>query len=84
MSDAVFGMTDAVNAAKEKGIDNMTISAPLVVEMAEYISELEETVKAVAHIGVDFGYGEFQLEQYHIDRARELYEKTNLDNKDTQ
>lgn len=75
MKDAVFGMADAVNAAKEKGIDNMIISAPLIVELAQYISELEEIVKAVAHIGVNWGYGEFQLEKDRIDKARALYER---------
>lgn len=40
------------------------------------IAELEEVVKAVAHIGIDWGYGEFALEQSHIDKARELYEAT--------
>jgi hypothetical protein len=75
MKDAVFGMTGAVNAAKEKGINNMQISAPLIVELAQYISELEEIVKAVAHIGIDWGYGEFQLEKDHIDKARALYER---------
>lgn len=75
MKDAVFGMTDAVNAAKEKGIDNMQISAPLIIELAQYISELEEIVKAVSHIGIDFVYGEFQLAKDHIDKARALYER---------
>ena len=38
------------------------------------IKELEEIVKAVAHIGIDFGYGKFELDQTHIDKARKLYE----------
>lgn len=75
MKDAVFGMTSAVMAAKEKGLGNIEISAPMVIELGQYISELEEIVKAVAHIGVDFGYGEFQLEKDHIDKARSLYER---------
>ena len=36
------------------------------------IEELEELVKAVAHIGVDFGYGEFKLNDKHIEKAREI------------
>ena len=39
-------------------------------------AELEEIVKAVAHIGVDFGYGEFELDDSHIKKARELLEKS--------
>lgn len=31
-----------------------------------------EIVEAVAHIGVDFGYGNFSLSQEHIEKAREL------------
>ena len=33
----------------------------------------EEWVKkAVAHIGVDFGFGEYELEEKYITQAREL------------
>ena len=39
------------------------------------IAELKEIVKAVAHIGVDFGYGEFKLDNTHIKKARKLMEK---------
>ena len=34
-----------------------------------------DLVKAVAHIGIDFGYGEYELPQEYIDSAREIYEK---------
>ena len=34
-----------------------------------------DLIKAVAHIGVDFGYGEYALPQEYIDVAREIYEK---------
>jgi len=34
--------------------------------------DLEDIVEAVANIGVDTGYGEFQLNQEHIDFARKL------------
>lgn len=30
-------------------------------------------VKAVAHIGVDFGYGKYELEQSFIDEARAIF-----------
>lgn len=42
---------------------------------AERAAELEELVKAVAHIGIDWGYGRFELEQSHIDKARAIYER---------
>ena len=35
---------------------------------------MERIVEAVAHIGIDFGYGTYELEQCHIDRAREIKE----------
>ena len=41
------------------------------------IEELLEIVKAVAHIGIDWGYGTFELTQDHIDKARKLYEASN-------
>ena len=34
-------------------------------------------IKAVAHIGVDFGYGEYELEQEHIAMARAILEENN-------
>jgi hypothetical protein len=40
-----------------------------------YIEQLEEIVEAVAHIGIDFGYGAFELEPEHIQKARRLLEK---------
>lgn len=33
-----------------------------------------ELIKAVAHIGIDFGYGKYELEPQHIDMARKIYE----------
>jgi hypothetical protein len=42
------------------------------------IAELEVIVKAVAHIGVDFGYGKYQLEPSIIDDARTLMEQGNV------
>ena len=49
----------------------------------EYIDKLKnsgcpeamEIVKAVAHIGIDWGYGKFELTSDHIDKARSLYEQ---------
>ena len=42
---------------------------------SERAEALEEIVKAVAHIGIDWGYGKFELDQSHIDAARKLYEE---------
>lgn len=39
---------------------------------SERAAKLEQIVDAVAHIGVDFGYGKFELDQGHIDTARSL------------
>ena len=40
---------------------------------SEYVSVPIDLIKAVAHIGVDFGYGDYQLEKEHIEKAREIY-----------
>lgn len=34
-----------------------------------------DLIKAIAHIGVDFGYGKYELEQKFIDDARNIYTK---------
>lgn len=44
-------------------------------ELKARVDEIHEIVKAVAHIGIDFGYGPYVLDQELIDRARFLYEK---------
>ena len=49
--------------------------AGLFESAAAKIAELEEVVKAVAHIGVDFGYGKYELEARIIDDARTLMEQ---------
>lgn len=35
-------------------------------------------IKAVAHIGVDFGYGKYEIEQEHIDMARAICEQEDI------
>jgi hypothetical protein len=40
-------------------------------------TEFKEIVAAVAHIGVDFGYGKYELEAGKIDDARTLMEQEN-------
>jgi predicted adenine nucleotide alpha hydrolase (AANH) superfamily ATPase len=39
------------------------------------LSESEDIVKAVAHIGIDWGYGKYELEEEWIDKSRKLYEE---------
>ena len=36
--------------------------------------DMFELVEAVAHIGIDFGFGEFELTTDHIDKARHILE----------
>lgn len=36
--------------------------------------DVYEIIEAVANIGVDFGYGEFQLDESHIKKARHIME----------
>lgn len=35
-------------------------------------------IKAVAHIGVDFGYGKYEIEQEYIDMARAICEQEDI------
>ena len=42
-----------------------------------------DLIEAVAHVGVDFGYGEYKLEQKFIKQARELLEEYKKQAKDT-
>ena len=43
-------------------------------DLERKLAEARELIKAVAHIGIDWGYGKFELNQDHIDKARKLYE----------
>ncbi len=45
--------------------------------LAEQLSAAMEVVKAVSHIGIDWGYGEYQLSTQDIANARKLYEEAN-------
>ena len=42
-----------------------------------YVTVPLELIKAVAYIGVDFGYGEYELEQKWVDLARFYFETNN-------
>lgn len=41
-----------------------------------------DLIEAVAHIGVDFGFGKYELEQSHIDTARKLIEEHKLQDRE--
>ena len=45
-------------------------------KMVATSSDVMEIIKAVAHIGVDFGFGEYVLEDKHIEAARRIIEAT--------
>lgn len=47
--------------------------------LEEKIDAMKEIITAVAHVGVDFGYGCFELTHEHIENARGLLEKENND-----
>ena len=46
-----------------------------IKDLEAQLAEAREIVKAVAHIGIDWGYGKFELTDEHIDKARRLYEQ---------
>ena len=50
-------------------------AAARIEELVARNAQLEDLVRAIAHIGVDFGHGEFDLDDSHIRKARELIEK---------
>lgn len=45
-----------------------------IMRMGNHIRKLEKIVEAVANIGIDFGFGEYKLEQKYIDKARKYME----------
>jgi hypothetical protein len=47
----------------------------LMEEKRKRIAELERIVECVAHIGVDFGYGQYSIDQETIEKSRELTTK---------
>ena len=68
-------------AYMEQQMTNYTEEEVMYYEMSAEIEELQKEnaelkkiVRAVAYIGIDFGYGEYEIEQVHIDNARELLE----------
>ena len=55
--------------AAEKSEDCGTVNCASIEVIEDYILELTEIAKAVAHVGVDFGYGRFELNDEHIEKA---------------
>jgi predicted house-cleaning noncanonical NTP pyrophosphatase (MazG superfamily) len=45
-----------------------------IAELEKEKSETLEIIKAVAHVGIDFGYGKYELESDKIDKARVIFE----------
>tara|TARA_R110000851_G_scaffold86033_1_gene186880 strand:+ start:276 stop:551 length:276 start_codon:yes stop_codon:yes gene_type:complete len=58
MTTEVFGMNMAVRVAIEKGLNNMVISAPLVLEMALKIRQLEQSEEVKFNAAYKAGYNE--------------------------
>lgn len=52
----------------------VTDNSAVISSLENRVKELEEVVNAVAHIGVDFGFGRYELEDSKIDDARKLME----------
>ena len=55
----------------------LVVNTDFAGELEEKLNRAMEVVKAVAHIGIDWGYGEYQLSKSDIDKARSLYEEMN-------
>ena len=45
-----------------------------IAELEKERGVMLEVIKAVAHVGVDFGYGKYELESDKIDKARAIFE----------
>lgn len=50
-------------------------NAPVIWVEVDHVAVPLGLIKAVAHIGMDFGYGKYELEPKHIKKAREIYEE---------
>jgi hypothetical protein len=73
-----------VNTLKRYGVIWVSDTTPITSPMKDgywtpwylaqdRIAELEEIAKAVAHIGIDFGYGVYEIETKHIESARQYF-----------
>ena len=66
-----YGRPKALMSKIDKAFDNINTA---LKESEESNQQMKDVVKAVAHIGIDWGYGKYELEDKHIDAARALYE----------
>ena len=48
-----------------------------IKELLEQVKRYQDIVKSVAHIGVDFGYGKYEVEDKYIEQAREYFDNNN-------
>ena len=62
------------SSAKELGMHRADVLKQRIDWLSAENEALREIVEAVAHIGVDFGYGAFDLGNEHIEKARALIE----------
>lgn len=46
-----------------------------IKELNELLNECEKILVAVGHIGVDFGYGKYELEKAYIEDSHTLFHK---------
>ena len=66
---------ESVKLCPECNETTFTLTPSFIVDLVrdnERVVKLEEVVKAVAHIGVDFGYGKYEIQEEDIKKAREL------------
>lgn len=60
------------NYQSETFKDLMPVIDANIEDLDSYKLVPADLINAVAHIGVDFGYGKYELEQKHIDSARDI------------
>lgn len=51
-----------------------------IIDLWKEKEKLLEIAKAVAHIGVDFGYGKYEIEQCFIDDSRKIFKAIEEEN----
>lgn len=86
-SSVIAGLKDERDEAIRRGEDQWAgwvkeevarkAAEARISSLEEEIKRLREIVKAVAHIGVDFGFGPYELEHHFIEDARQTLEDHN-------
>lgn len=78
MSDAMKLVQDIEAALDLTGglvaVEAMLEELKSKLQASEWDNEAKEIIKAVAYIGIDWGFGKYELEDKFIDMARKLYE----------